>query len=105
RKRGKGRRPRRSVFEGLAMEDNWRHARSFLKKLFALDVLCCLVWAAVFGFVLFGKRCPSGQFNGWCNSYNLATAAAVFVCLSFGFSVYFDIVDLHASRASPRTRT
>ncbi|KAF8507905.1 hypothetical protein BU17DRAFT_78034 [Hysterangium stoloniferum] len=107
RKRGprNGGNARRSVFQGLALEKEWIAARSFLKKMFVVDILCLIVSAAVFIFVLFGKRCPPGQFNGWCTSYNLATATACFLFMSFGFSVYFDIMDLHASRASPRTRT
>lgn len=99
------RKARRGVFEGLRMEEAWKAARSELKKMFAIDIAMVLVWGAVFVFVLLGKRCPSGGFNGWCNAYNTATAISVFVCLSFGCSVYFDIVDLNASRASPRTRT
>lgn len=44
----------------------------------------------------------------WCNrcdAYNLATAASCLLCVAFGFSVFFDIKDLHASNMSPRTRT
>ncbi|GJJ12629.1 hypothetical protein Clacol_006872 [Clathrus columnatus] len=96
---------RRNVFEGLALENQWKQARSSLKFLFTLDIICLVVWCAAFVYVLFGKKCPPGQFDGWCTSYNIAIACACFLCIAFGFSVFFDIVDLHASRVSPRTRT
>ncbi|KAF8586539.1 hypothetical protein K439DRAFT_943972 [Ramaria rubella] len=96
---------RRSIFQGLAMESDWKAARSFLKRMLFVDVLCFIVWVTVFVLVLFGKRCPPGGFNGWCNSYNTATATACILSAAFGFSAFFDIVDLHKSRASPRTRT
>lgn len=96
---------RRTVFEGLALEKQWERARLFLKKLFATDILCLIVWGAVFVYVLLGKKCLPGQFDGWCTSYNIAIACSCFLCIAFGCSVFFDIVDLHASRISPRTRT
>ena len=40
-----------------------------------------------------------------CDAYNLGTASACLLCLMFGLSIFFDVKDLHASRASPRTRT
>lgn len=118
---------RRTVFEGLALESQWKQARSSLQKMFAFDILCLVVWGAVFVYVLFGQRCPPGEFDGWyvpmcisksanksycdkshlcrCTSYNIAIACSCFLCIAFGFSIFFDIVDLHASRISPRTRT
>lgn len=39
-----------------------------------------------------------------CNAYNVASAGACFLGLVFGLSVFFDVKDLHQSRASPRTR-
>lgn len=59
------RRKRRGIMEGIAMEAAWKAARSELRKMFMIDVGMCLLWVAVFVFVLFGKRCPSGGFNGW----------------------------------------
>lgn len=126
RRRPRRRRPRRSVFEGLAMEEQWRKARVWLKKITAFDVAGVVVWGAVFLLILKGNRCPSGQFNGWrvlfyyfydmeingvsvtlcrCDAYNVASAAACLLCVAFGLSTFFDIQDLHASKASPRTRT
>jgi len=99
------RRPRRSVFAGLAMEEQWRSARGWLKKIMAFDVVGVVIWGAEFIFILIGKRCPSGQFDGWCNAYNVSSAAACLLCFSFGLSTFFDIKDLHASKTSPRTRT
>ncbi|KAK7054706.1 hypothetical protein VNI00_003169 [Paramarasmius palmivorus] len=56
---------RRSVFVGLAMETDWMRARGWLKKMTALDVFGVIVWGAVFVFVVMGKKCPVGDFDGW----------------------------------------
>ncbi|SJL00615.1 uncharacterized protein ARMOST_03928 [Armillaria ostoyae] len=95
---------RRSVFAGLHMEAEWRRARSWAKKVAVVDVFGLIIWGAVFVVVLLGKRCPSGDFEGWCNAYNVSSAAACLLCVAFGVSVFFDIKDLHASKVSPRTR-
>ncbi|KAJ7510025.1 hypothetical protein B0H11DRAFT_1701845 [Mycena galericulata] len=100
RKRAK----RRSVFAGLAMEEDWKKARSWAKKITAVDVLGIILWGATFIFILIGKRCPSGSFDGWCNAYNVSSAAACLLCVSFGVGIFFDVQDLHSSKASPRTR-
>jgi len=106
RGRGRGRRPkRRSVFAGLAMEAEWKRARAWAKKMAMVDVLGLVVWGAVFIFVLLGKKCPSGGFEGWCNGYNTSVACACLLCVAFGISLFFDVKDLHTSKASPRTRT
>lgn len=96
---------RRGLFEGLAMEEQWKAARKELKRLLFLDILCFLLWTALFVVILLGKRCPVGQFEGWCDGYNVATALAVFLVICYGFSVFFDVKDLHMSRVSPRSRT
>ncbi|KAJ7273278.1 hypothetical protein C8J57DRAFT_1449746 [Mycena rebaudengoi] len=101
RKRAK----RRSVFAGLAMEEDWKRARAWAKKVTAVDVLGGILWGAVFIFILIGKRCPSGGFEGWCNAYNVSTAAACLLCVSFALATFFDVQDLAGSKASPRTRT
>ncbi|KAF8212077.1 hypothetical protein K438DRAFT_1805920 [Mycena galopus ATCC 62051] len=101
RKRAK----RRSVFAGLAMEEDWKRARSWAKKVTAVDVLGIILWGAVFVFILIGKRCPSGDFQGWCNAYNVSSAAACLLCVSFCVGTFFDVQDLAGSKASPRTRT
>ncbi|KAF7294813.1 hypothetical protein MIND_01019000 [Mycena indigotica] len=101
RKRAK----RRSVFAGLAMEEAWKAARSWLKKITAVDTFGLILWGAVFIFILIGKRCPSGGFDGWCNAYNVSTAAACLLCVSFGIAIFFDVQDLSGSKLSPRTRT
>lgn len=59
------RRRRRSVFTGLAMEKEWRQARGWAKKMAFVDGVGILVWGAVFIFVMIGKRCPVGKFDGW----------------------------------------
>lgn len=67
---GSSRRPRRrpkrrGVFAGLAMEEDWKRARSWAKKIAFVDVAGIIVWGGVFVFILIGKRCPSGGFEGW----------------------------------------
>jgi len=99
------RRPRRrGIFAGLAMEAQWKRARKQLKIGMTFDVIACILWGIVFVVILMGKRCPVGGYGGWCDAYNVGTAAACLLCLTFAFSIFFDIKDLHASKASPRTR-
>jgi hypothetical protein len=67
-RRNQRRRPppkRRSVFAGLAMEEEWKKARAWLKKIAVVDGAGIVVWGAVFVFIMLGKRCPSGGFEGW----------------------------------------
>jgi hypothetical protein len=97
-------RKRRGIFEGLAMEAEWKQARAWARKVAAMDVVGVIIWGAVFVYILIGKRCPTGGFEGWCNAYNVSSACACLLCVSFGVSVFFDVKDLHASKASPRTR-
>lgn len=96
---------RRGLFEGLALEAQWKRARKLLKWSMAVDVVGVVLWGGEFVLIMMGKRCIPGAFNGWCDAYNLATAAACLLCFAFGFSVFFDVKDLHTSRVSPRTRT
>ncbi|KAJ3492090.1 hypothetical protein NLI96_g216 [Meripilus lineatus] len=96
---------RRGLFEGLALEAQWKRARKLLKWSMFIDILSILLWGAEFVYIMMGKRCIPGAFNGWCDAYNLSTASAFLLCVAFGFSVFFDVKDLHASRVSPRTRT
>jgi hypothetical protein len=63
---------RRSVFAGLALEEDWKRARGFAKKLSLLDVAGLTLWSAAFLLILNGKRCPSGAFEGW---YVLTTSS------------------------------
>jgi len=101
----KKRRPRRrGIFAGLAMEEDWKRARKWLKISTAIDSFGMVIWGTVFVYILFGKRCPSGGFNGWCNGYNTSSAAACLLCFAFGLSIFFDVKDLSGSKASPRTR-
>ncbi|KAG6916648.1 hypothetical protein DXG01_005934 [Tephrocybe rancida] len=75
-RRKRARRPRRSVFAGLAMEEDWKRARGWAKKLTSVDVVLLVIWGIAFVLIMIGKRCPSGGFNGWCNAYNVSSAAA-----------------------------
>ena len=114
---------RRSVLAGLAMEEDWKWARSYAKKLSALDAVGLTLWGVAFVFILVGQRCPSGGFEGWCvvilliflelliyifvvrcNAYNVSSAAACLLSIAFAVSTFFDVKDLHASKTSPRTR-
>ncbi|KAF9477532.1 hypothetical protein BDN70DRAFT_881102 [Pholiota conissans] len=104
RKRRNCQRRRRGVFEGLAMEEQWRLARTWAKKVTMVDVAGLVLWGAAFVFIMTGKKCPSGGFNGWCNAYNVSTASACLLAVSFGVGTFFDVQDLHASKESPRTR-
>lgn len=64
--KARGRRNRRrSVFAGLAMEEEWKRARGWAKKIAFVDAAGVAIWGAVFIFVMIGKRCPSGGFDGW----------------------------------------
>jgi len=58
--------PRRSFFQSMAMEEQWKYARSELKKLTAFDAVMMVLWLATFVFVLIGERCPNDEkYNGW----------------------------------------
>lgn len=105
RRKRKRNAPRRSVFAGFTMEQQWKQARSWAKKITAVDAAGLVIWGAVFVFILIGKRCPIGGFDGWCNAYNTSSAAACLLCLAFAVSIFFDVKDLHSSKVSPRTRT
>jgi hypothetical protein len=66
RRRGGGQaHQRRSIFQGLAMENDWNSARKLVKRMLFVDIACFIVWAGVFILVLFGKKCSPGGFNGW----------------------------------------
>ena len=131
--RGKGRgshQRRRGILAGLAMEESWRHARGWAKKLAVVDVAGVVLWGGVF---VFSKRCPSGAFSRWyvffllfsrflslvgcvmltdtlplhgyrCNAYNVSSTSACLLCVAFPVCVLFDVKDLHASKVSPQTR-
>ena len=134
RSKGRGRHQRRrGILGGLAMEESWRHPRRWVKKLAVVDMAGVVLWGGAFVFILLGERCPSGSFSGWyvffllfslslslvecvvlmdflplpgyrCNAYNVSSAAACFLCVAFGVSVFYDVKDLHVSKVSPRTK-
>lgn len=56
---------RRGLFEGLAMEHQWKLARRHLKQLLGFDIVLFFLWGAEFIVILMGKRCPIGSFDGW----------------------------------------
>jgi len=58
--------PRRSFFQSMAMEEQWRFARSELRFLTVFDTIMMVLWLATFVFVLMGQRCPNdAKYNGW----------------------------------------
>ena len=65
RKRRNKHRRRKGFMEGLAMEAEWKKARAWAVKLAILDGVGVALWGAMFVFIMTGKRCPSGEFNGW----------------------------------------
>jgi hypothetical protein len=60
------RRKRRTVFEGLALEEQWRTARKELKWLLFTDIIFFFLWSVEFIWILIRGKCPPGGFNGWC---------------------------------------
>lgn len=63
-----GQRPkgkRKGLFEGLAMEHQWKLARKHLKKIMFFDIAMFFLWGAEFIVILMRKRCPVGAFAGW----------------------------------------
>jgi hypothetical protein len=98
-----GSRPRPTLPELLAMEYTWSLARRTLFLLTWYDVFCCVVWGVIFVLILLGPRCDSSIFGGWCTAYNSATAGSAFLTFGCGLAVFWDVVDLFASRRSPRT--
>jgi hypothetical protein len=58
--------PRRSFFQSMAMEEQWKYARSELRILTVFDAIMMVLWLATFVFVLMGQRCPNDmRYNGW----------------------------------------
>ncbi|THH07293.1 hypothetical protein EW145_g3474 [Phellinidium pouzarii] len=88
---------RRGVFDGLAMEQQWKSARKPLKQLLVFDIALFFLWAAELVVILIGKRCPVGQFEGWCDGYNVATALTAFLSVTFGLSVFFGWINIVAT--------
>jgi hypothetical protein len=63
---GRSRRPkRRSVFEGLALEEQWSAARKELKWMLFMDTIFFFLWTVEFIWILIREKCPPGGFNGW----------------------------------------
>ncbi|KAF5315833.1 hypothetical protein D9611_005046 [Ephemerocybe angulata] len=92
-RRKRKRQKRRSLVASLKLEEDWKFARGWMRKL---------------AFINAGKRCPTGGkekgYGGWCTAYNASTACSFLLCLSFAISIFFGVKDLYASKLSPRTR-
>lgn len=93
---------RRDFLAKSRAEEQWRVARKALKWDCLWDVLLCLLWTATAVFVLgFGKSCPAGSAQGWCDLYNGAIACAVMAVIACTAGIYCDIVRLRVSRSAP----
>ncbi|EAU88643.2 hypothetical protein CC1G_01016 [Coprinopsis cinerea okayama7 len=51
---------RRTLMASLKLEEEWKSARRWVRIVSFVDTFACVVWAVAFGFVLAGKRCPTG---------------------------------------------
>lgn len=65
RRKKRRQRRRRGLVEGLKMEEEWKAARSWAKKITAVDVIGLILWSGAFVFIMIGQRCPSGSYRGW----------------------------------------
>jgi len=65
RRKKRKRRRRRGLVEGLKMEEEWKAARSWVKKITVVDVIGLILWGGAFVFIMIGQRCPSGGYGGW----------------------------------------
>ncbi|TEB39648.1 hypothetical protein FA13DRAFT_1580637, partial [Coprinellus micaceus] len=98
------RQKRRSLATALALEEDWKFARGWVRKQAFIDGLAFVLWAVAFGFAMAGKRCPTGGKGQGCTAYNASTAAACLLSIVFAISIYFGVKDLYSSKLSPRTR-
>ena len=58
--------PRRSFFQSMVMEEQWKYARRELRILTSFDAIMMVLWLGTFVFVLMGQRCPNEErYNGW----------------------------------------
>lgn len=53
----------------MKLEEEWKAARKWLRVVSFIDMFAFVLWGAAFGFVIAGKRCPSGGehkgYGGW----------------------------------------
>lgn len=68
-RRKRKRQKRRSLATALALEEDWKFARGWVRKQAFIDGFAFVLWAVAFGFVMAGKRCPTGGkeqgYGGW----------------------------------------
>lgn len=68
-RRKKKRRKRRTLVASLKLEEEWKFARGWMRKMAFLDAFVSLLWGVASGFVIAGNRCPTGGkdkgFGGW----------------------------------------
>ncbi|GAA5947711.1 hypothetical protein JCM3775_000719 [Rhodotorula graminis] len=97
--------PRRALLSHLSHEATWRAARSFGKRIAAVDFACCVVWGAVSVWAIgWAGKCTPGVGEGFCNLFNSAEACAVLATVAFASSFALDCFDLSRAKLSPRMR-
>ena len=119
-KRGLRRRAGSTV---LVSEEDLKQVRAIVKVWVMFDMAGLILWSVAFAYILTGKRCPNGQYEGWCvpvilvplyagvyilfrcTAYNMSTGAACGLAVAFSVSAFFGIKDLHVSRMFRWTQT
>ncbi|KAF6763785.1 hypothetical protein DFP72DRAFT_1136519 [Ephemerocybe angulata] len=59
-RRKRKRQKRRSLVASLKLEEDWKFARGWMRKLAFINAGMFILWGVAFGFVIAGKRCPYG---------------------------------------------
>lgn len=91
------------VLGNMQMQRRWMMARKTLQLETVWDAILCIVWIAVVIVVLgFGKKCPPGGGNGWCNYYNGAIACGAIMAALLAVVLYLDYRDLKVSKKPPK---
>lgn len=91
------------VLGNMQMQRRWMLARKTLKVETTWDAILFVIWiACVVVALAFGKKCPPGGGNGWCNYYNAAIACGAILAALLLFVLYLDYRDLTVSKKAPK---
>ncbi|GAA5857138.1 hypothetical protein JCM9279_006022 [Rhodotorula babjevae] len=122
--------PRTALLSHLQHEAAWRTARSFAKRVAAVDFVCCIAWGAVSVWAIgWAGKCAPGDGEGFwrvfsllsrptlasederslshharSNLFNSAEACAVLASIAFASSFALGCFDLSRAKLSPRLR-
>ncbi|BGP57148.1 hypothetical protein JCM8202_005414 [Rhodotorula sphaerocarpa] len=89
-------------FASPATEARWREDRSWTRKVLAYNALSAVVWIALAVWTIgWGRRCPPGACNGYCDWYNTALAFAVITGLACLLGAVLDVFALRYQHALP----